>query len=171
MALQRTEYLNVHEIDRFISWLCPKRVKEGSFIHISKIWKCCYYQTGLHDKKHGIKVRVTQGLRTYAQQNDLYSKGRDDKGNVTDQSKVVTNAKGGDSFHNFGLAIDVVEINNGKALWSNKNWNLIGKVGKECGFEWGGDWSSFVDKPHFQHTMNKKLSELQKLKKSGKWPV
>lgn len=113
------------------------------------------------DKEHGIKVRVVFGFRSYKQQNELYAKGRttqqlEDAGikgidGRPDKGKV-TNARGGYSFHNFGLAIDVVEIAGGKALWKNDNWETIGKVGESIGWEWGGRWTSFVDKPHFQVT-------------------
>lgn len=61
------------------------------------------------ESKHGIKLRVAQATRAIAQQNALYDQGR------TVPGKIVTNAKGGESYHNYGLAIDVVEIKNGKA--------------------------------------------------------
>lgn len=114
------------------------------------------------EKELGIKLRVVSALRTWTEQNKLYAKGR------TVPGKKVTNAKGGSSYHNFGLAIDVVEIKNGKALWRNPNWNKIAELGKEIGFEWGGDWKSFKDKPHFQWTFKKSLAELRQLYISGK---
>lgn len=113
-------------------------------------------------EKQGIKLRVTSALRTYDEQNALYAKGR------TAPGKIVTNAKGGQSFHNFGLAIDVVEIKNGKALWNNPNWNKIGRIGKSVGFEWGGDWTSFKDKPHFQYTFGNRLATLRDRYNKGK---
>ena len=110
------------------------------------------------EKKLGIKLRVTQTLRTYAEQDALYAKGR------TAPGGIVTNAKGGQSNHNFGTALDVVPIVNGKADWntSNENWSNIGKIGKEVGFAWGGDWKSFVDKPHFEMQFGNTLAELRK---------
>jgi len=114
------------------------------------------------EKELGIKLRVVSALRTWTEQNKLYAKGR------TVPGKKVTNAKGGSSYHNFGLAIDVVEIKNGKALWRNPNWNKIAELGKEIGFEWGGDWKSFKDKPHFQWTFKKSLAQLRQLYTSGK---
>ena len=48
------------------------------------------------------KVRITQGLRTIAEQDALYAKGR------TTPGKKVTNAKGGQSVHNYGFAVDTV---------------------------------------------------------------
>lgn len=109
----------------------------------------------------GINLRVTSTLRTYAEQNKLYEKGR------TTAGGIVTNARGGYSNHNFGLAFDVVPIVNGQADWNTKDWNKIGQIGKSVGFEWGGDWKSFVDKPHFQMLFNKSLAQLRSLYKDN----
>ena len=49
-------------------------------------------------------VRVTQGLRTFAEQDALYQQGR------TKPGKKVTNAKAGQSIHNYGFAVDIVLI-------------------------------------------------------------
>lgn len=113
-------------------------------------------------EKNGIRLRVVSGYRSYQDQADLYAQGRTETGNI------VTNAKPGYSYHNFGLAIDVVEIKNGQALWENPSWPLIAKIGKEMGFEWGGDWSSFKDKPHFQMSLGKTLAEWRAAYESGK---
>ena len=86
------------------------------------------------EKELGIKLRVTSTLRTFAEQDKLYAQGRTTKGGI------VTNAKGGESNHNFGTALDVVPIVNGQADWKTTadTWNKIAKVGKSLGFEWGG---------------------------------
>lgn len=107
------------------------------------------------DKELGIKLRVTFGLRTYAEQTALYAQGR------TTGGGIVTNAKAGESSHNFGTAIDVVEIKNGQANW-NPDWTKIAKIGKELGFVWGGDFKSIVDKPHFEMNFGLPISELRK---------
>lgn len=109
----------------------------------------------------GIKLRVTDTLRTWAEQDEKYAQGR------TKAGSIVTNAKGGQSNHNFGLAMDVVEIVNGKAVWDSKNWDKIGKIGKSVGFFWGGDFKSITDKPHFEMTFGKTLAQLQTLYSSG----
>lgn len=113
------------------------------------------------EKELGIKLRVVSALRTWAEQDKLYAQGRTTPGNI------VTKAKGGESLHNFGLAIDVVEIKNGKAIWNNPNWNRIAGLGKEIGFKWGGDWESFKDKPHFEIRFSKSLAQLRALYQSG----
>lgn len=113
------------------------------------------------EKELGIKLRVTSALRTWKEQNELYAQGR------TKTGKIVTNAKGGQSLHNFGLALDVVEIKNGKAIWKNPNWNKIAALGKSIGFAWGGNFKSIKDKPHFEMRFGRSLAQLQNLYVSG----
>lgn len=109
----------------------------------------------------GIKLRVTSTLRAYAEQDALYAQGR------TKPGGIVTNAKAGESWHNFGLAMDVVAIDkDGKADW-NGPWERIAEIGKSLGFEWGGDWKSFKDKPHFQMKFGHTLSQMRALKGQG----
>lgn len=124
------------------------------------------------EKELGIKLRVTSALRTWKKQTALFNqpfdgKDNDKDGKIDEPNEKVTNAKAGQSLHNYGLALDVVEIKNGKALWKNPNWNKIGALGKDVGFAWGGDWKSFNDKPHFEMRFGKSLAQLQALYKSG----
>lgn len=100
------------------------------------------------------KVRITQGLRTFEEQDALYALGR------TKTGKRVTNAKGGKSIHNYGLAVDICLIIDGKTAsfdtlkdWDNdtvSDWLECVMVFKKHGWEWGGDWKKFVDYPHFE---------------------
>ena len=105
----------------------------------------------------GTLIRVAQGFRTYAEQDALYAQGRTTSGNK------VTNAKGGYSNHNFGLALDIVGITNGKIDY-NLDWKSLSTLGKSKEFEWGGDWK-FKDKPHFENMFGKSLKELRALPK------
>ncbi len=104
----------------------------------------------------GKTIRVSSGLRSYAEQDELYAQGR------TKSGGIVTGARGGQSYHNFGLAIDIVEINGRQAVWDGP-WQEFGRIGKSLGWEWGGDWSSFVDKPHFQMTFGLTTAQLRQL--------
>ena len=108
------------------------------------------------EKELGIKLRVTSGFRTWAEQDELYAQGR------TKAGSIVTNARGGYSNHNYGTAFDVVPVENGKVNWNSKRWNEIGALGKKVGFNWGGDWQSIVDKPHFEMTFGNSLAQLRK---------
>lgn len=108
-------------------------------------------------KKQGITIMAVSGLRTFAEQDALYAQGR------TKPGSIVTNARGGQSLHNYGLAVDVVPVNgNGQPNWnaSEATWQKIGAAGKKQGMEWGGDWKSFKDRPHFQMTAGKSVSTL-----------
>ena len=111
-------------------------------------------------EKQGIKLRITSAYRTYAEQDALYAQGR------TKGGSIVTNAKAGESSHNFGTAIDVVPIVNGIADW-NTDWNKIATIGKSVGFAWGGDWTSFKDKPHFEMNFGNTLAQLRNKYNSG----
>ncbi|MGM1023566.1 MAG: M15 family metallopeptidase [Bacillota bacterium] len=102
--------------------------------------------------KRGVCIRITQGLRTIAEQDGLYAQGRTKPGNI------VTNSKGGYSFHNFGVAIDFVLIESGYDVKADKDndgmadWYEVVAEAEALGFEWGGHWASFKDFPHFQMT-------------------
>jgi RHS repeat-associated protein len=105
----------------------------------------------------GQTFRVTQATRTFEEQNALYVQGRNG-----DNRQVVTNARGGESYHNFGRAFDVVEIRNGAPVWNSPDMTVIVPAAKMLGFEWGGDWPKFPDYPHFQNTGGYSLSELNR---------
>lgn len=116
----------------------------------------------------GSSLLVTQGLRTWEEQDALYAKGR----TVAPIGKqyIVTNAKGGQSYHNFGLAFDVAVLDAaGKLDWdtSHPGWVLAGRLGKSVGLEWGGDWKSFRDLPHFQFTGGLSLATCRELFPQG----
>lgn len=115
--------------DKTISTLHPSiRVQAANFVNDL-------------DNKYNIKYRIYSGLRTIDEQQDLYDKGRTKEGNI------VTNAKPLQSYHNFGLAFDGVEIQNGKAIWNNPKMSTIASVGKKYGFDNGASWG---DSPHFE---------------------
>jgi peptidoglycan L-alanyl-D-glutamate endopeptidase CwlK len=92
-------------------------------------------------------VLVTATLRTNAEQDALYAQGR------TTPGPIVTNARGGQSAHNYGLAIDVVPMVNGKPDWSGTDaiWQEIGNLGQARGLTWlGAPDSPFREMPHFE---------------------
>ena len=102
-------------------------------------------------------VRITQTLRTIEEQNHLYEQGRSVVG------KLVTNARGGRSFHNYGMSFDFVLIEDGMVNWNiTNNWMIIVNKFKERGWEWGGDWRKFKDYPHLQKTFGYTWRELLK---------
>lgn len=114
--------------------------------------------------KEKIYVQITSGYRSFAEQNKLYAQGR------TNKSKpIVTNARGGESLHNYGLAVDYVIVSDDgrRAIWTvNSKWKRAAAIAKSLGFAWGGDFTTFRDYPHLQMTGGLSIKELQ----SGKRP-
>jgi peptidoglycan L-alanyl-D-glutamate endopeptidase CwlK len=111
--------------------------------------------------KHGVTIEVISGLRSWAQQSALYAQGR------TKHGKIVTMAKAGSSFHNYGLAIDFGIFKGGKyldetnPLLATAIYRDIAKIAKEQGMEWAGDWKKFTETPHFQWTNGYTLAGLR----------
>ena len=96
--------------------------------------------------RQNIRASRTEGYRSMARQKELYDQGR------TKPGKRVTNAKPGQSPHNYGLAQDYVPVVSGKRTFNVKMkwWSKFGKAAKKVGLEWGGYWKAFQDKPHVQ---------------------
>jgi len=123
--------------------------------------------------------RFSHTLRTNAEQEALFALGR------TKPGKKVTNARAGQSFHNYGRAIDIVLLvdrdKNGtfeSASWETNvdfdgdgraDWMEVVAIFKRYGWEWGGDWK-FTDMPHFQRTNGTTIAQMQKLYPHGYRP-
>lgn len=123
--------------------------------------------------------RFAYTLRTFQEQADLYAQGRtklfDSAGNRLGK---VTNAKEGQSIHNYGLAFDIVLLVDNDANKSfestsysmtidydkdkKADWMEVTAIIKANGFEWGGDWKSFKDYPHFQKDFGYDWKDLNK---------
>lgn len=104
-------------------------------------------------KKQNIPLLVTQGVRTIAEQDALYAQGR------TRSGKIVTQARGGQSFHNFGVAFDVCGFD-GKTVHYDCDWKKLGDIGAKIGLEHGD--RGYVDLPHFQFRAGYSLEDFQK---------
>ena len=92
----------------------------------------------------GIDARIISGTRTYPEQDALYRRGRHG-----DTSPRVTNARGGQSNHNFGIAWDIGIFKDGKYLTTAKPYKDAAAF-RTPSLEWGGDWPTFPDFPHYQ---------------------
>lgn len=102
----------------------------------------------------GIEVKLTCGYRSIEEQNRLYAQGR------TSPGRIVTNARGGSSWHNYGLAADYAFVVGGQITW-NGPWHVFGRIARECGLEWGGDWKKFPDRPHVQFRKGATLAQMR----------
>ena len=92
----------------------------------------------------GIAIKVISGTRTYEEQNALYEQGRSKAG------RIVTNARGGYSNHNFGIAFDIGVFEGGRYIDESPAYKAVGALGIKLGLEWGGNWKTIQDEPHFQ---------------------
>ncbi|MDR1276169.1 MAG: M15 family metallopeptidase [Candidatus Accumulibacter sp.] len=102
-------------------------------------------------EKAGIKLLITSTFRDLESQAALYAQGR------TAPGRIVTNARPGKSYHNWRVALDVVPLRDGQAVWSTvgadgKLWEKIGALGEAAGLEWAGRWTTFRELAHFQYT-------------------
>ena len=101
--------------------------------------------------ENGFTVKIICGTRSYGEQNELFKK-----------RPKVTNARGGYSWHNFGLAFDfgVFSPDGKKYYGESRMYRELGKLAHEIeGAEWGGDWSNFKDEPHIQMRRFKSIKE------------
>lgn len=99
------------------------------------------------------KLFITDGYRSFDEQNSLYAQGR------TKSGKIVTNARAGQSAHNFGLAVDLAFQKNGVLSYDPNLYTPVYKIARSLGFELGADWVSFSDKPHFNYPQWEKISK------------
>ncbi|MBM3275882.1 MAG: M15 family metallopeptidase [Candidatus Sericytochromatia bacterium] len=110
-----------------------------------------------------LPVYLAEGLRSFERSDHLYAKGR------TAAGPKVTNARAGQSYHNFGLAVDAVLTINGQPSWEfdpdGPIWRRVVALAKNRGLQWGGDWKGFKDPPHFQPGAVPTLIECRR-----KWP-
>jgi len=119
-----------------------------------------------HSAEKGISIVITDGFRSAEDQDKLYEKGRSAEGSI------VTYARGGESYHNFGLAVDfAIKLPSGEVIWdmtydgngnSIPDWTEVVSFAKGLGFEWGGDWVRFKDYPHLQMDFGLSIAALQR---------
>lgn len=118
-------------------------------------------------KDAGIDLLVTSTYRDNESQAALFAQGR------TKPGIIVTNAKPGQSWHNWRCAFDVVPLRNGKPVWGTAGpdgdiWRKVGELGESVGLEWAGRWTGKLREfAHFQYTGGLTLVDLQ----SGKVPA
>lgn len=116
----------------------------------------------------GARLRFAYVYRSFSEQDALFNK-----------RPKVTNAKGGQSIHNYGLAFDIVLLydNNGDGIFEEASWSMIRDFDKDSkadwmeivnyfkskGWSWGGDWVRFKDAPHFEMNFGYTWRELIKM--------
>ncbi len=119
----------------------------------------------------GLDVLIYCTYRDFEAQADLYASGR------TKPGAWKTNAKAGQSWHNWRCALDLVPLRHGKPIWGTTGngidtdptdderddlelWQRVAVIFKSRGFEWGGDWLRARDFPHFQRPDGQSIAML-----------
>jgi len=127
----------------------PAKIRALEFVHRCKV--------------AGLDMLVTCTYRDAEAQAALYAQGR------TKPGRIVTNARPGESMHQYRVALDVVPMRHGKLVWGTSGngidddptdddiddlelWQRIAVIGESCGLEWAGRWKRFRELPHFQFT-------------------
>jgi peptidoglycan L-alanyl-D-glutamate endopeptidase CwlK len=121
-----------------------------------------YYLEVNNKLPKGVRLRFSHVHRTNEEQDELFAK-----------RPKVTNAKGGQSIHNYGLAFDIVILfdKDGNGTFETASWKqdeyfqLVVDYFKSKGYTWGGDFNSFKDNPHFQKDFRYTWRELIKMEK------
>jgi len=113
-------------------------------------------------KELDIDLIITYAFRSFEEQDLIYEKGRSVIG------EIVSYAKSGQSYHNYGLAFDVRPNISYEEMPSFNFWKNIGEIGKRIGFEWGGDFTVIDDKRHFQKRFGLDYLKMHGLVKENK---
>ena len=109
----------------------------------------------------GVHPVIDQTLRSFEESDKLYQQGR------TTPGPIVSNAKAGQSWHNYGLALDFHLQVNGKDVWPNHpeqdaDWMTVVNIFKKHGFNWGGEFpGTFKDYPHLENKLGHTLAQLE----------
>ncbi|MBL8660284.1 MAG: M15 family metallopeptidase, partial [Rhodospirillales bacterium] len=93
----------------------------------------------------GLDARVISATRSYGEQNHLFRRGRYGR-----PGPKVTNARGGQSNHNFAIAWDIGLFEGGAYLTGTAAYERAARAGLIDELEWGGTWRTFRDTPHYQ---------------------
>ncbi len=124
---------------------------------------------------HQRRMRVTDGLRSFQNQFELFKRGREETAEgwrIVEPKKVVTNAPAGFSFHAYGLAVDCAFTgtdpylerlpDRGEFLWSE-----FGRLSVAHGLTWGGNFKTLVDRPHVEMPLGLSLTDCLSLYERG----
>jgi peptidoglycan LD-endopeptidase CwlK len=131
------------------------------------------FESRLADAK--LPFFLFMALRTFEDQDELYTQGR------TKPGTIVTNARGGDSLHNYGLAADFVldgQVEKPGIQWSwniqsdvnadrRNDWLQMAEIAVSCGLEPGWFWKKFPDAPHVQNRYGLTLAEIKEIYRAG----
>jgi peptidoglycan L-alanyl-D-glutamate endopeptidase CwlK len=161
-------WTGIWKIEQFVPELelMPEEIVEPSITGLHPIVLTKQNELIAETAALGITILITDGYRSIEEQDQIYAQGR------TTPGSIVTQAKGGSSYHNYGLAIDfALRTKKGEVIWDmshdgngngKADWLEVVEVAKKLGFSWGGDWEGFPDYPHLQMDFGYSLRKLKK---------
>jgi peptidoglycan L-alanyl-D-glutamate endopeptidase CwlK len=132
------------------------------------------YTLAVQETPANVHPYISETLRTFVRSDYLYQLGRtivnpDGKSKSKPLGNRVSNARAGQSYHNYGLALDYGILINGKISWKvDKYWLLVASIFMDHGFDWGGNWKTIKDYPHVEMRFQKNWRELLILHDSKK---
>ncbi|UBM58227.1 M15 family metallopeptidase [Marinilongibacter aquaticus] len=146
-----------------------------------------YLNVNTHMLGKCVRLRLAYTTRSLEEQDALYAIGRTKLFDASGKRLgKVTNAKGGQSIHNYGLAWDIVLLldTNGDGNFDTASWDTVADFDgdmvadwmevvdafKAIGAEWGGDWK-FTDKPHFQMAFGMDWRAMQEKIHNGEFEI
>lgn len=114
-----------------------------------------FFKNFIEDAEEALNItlRITYGIRTFEEQQAIYNQGRVTPG------PIVSYARPGWSFHNYGLAIDVCELKEGRLNW-NFDYTKLKPFADKYLLRWGGNFKKIVDKPHYELSFGYSIKEL-----------
>ena len=104
----------------------------------------------------GIDARIISGTRTYKEQNELFRRGR-----YGNPGPRVTRARGGSSAHNFAIAWDLGLFDKGRYITQAGPYEEAASLALVDGLRWGGTWTAFKDRPHYELVTGYSLKEIR----------
>jgi peptidoglycan L-alanyl-D-glutamate endopeptidase CwlK len=137
----RRKLFNPHPKDNY-----DKRPTSNSINSLSPRVKQLANQFLKLAKSKKLNVKITSAFRSWNDSDKLYAQGR------TTPGQVSSNARGGESYHNWGLAFDAAPFENGVISKDIEKFKEMGRLGEQVGLQWGGSFKDLVDYPHFQDT-------------------
>jgi len=107
---------------------------------------------------NGVTVLITEGYRSGARQDAVQAPG-------------TSNASAGNSYHQYGLAIDGYPVQDGQPDYSDgQDQKTLGKIGEGMGLTWGGKWKDPYDPGHLEKRSHT-IKQLKQLRRNGDWKL
>lgn len=96
------------------------------------------------EQQFDLTIRIVSAYRSMEEQEKIYAQGR------TAPGEVVTKAIPGSSYHQYGLAADIVPLSVSGGLNYNYDQSKWLNIASQWNITWGGSWTGFKDLDHWE---------------------